>query len=291
MKRRRFIQVVAATMAAGPALAKAGAQTWHGHAMGAEVSLDLYGATQDDLDAAVAEIRAAEAHFSLYDPTSELSRLNAEGGGTLSSPMAELLGLCDVMHRETGGLFDATVQPVFAALARGERPPWEGVGWDRVILNDNELALAPGQALTLNGIAQGFATDRVRATLSARGLTRALVRVGEHAAIGGPFRLGIEDPIHGIVGTRTLTSGCLATSSPGALRLGEHTHILHPRNRPPLWSTVSIEADSAAVADAASTALCLAQLDEVRRITQALHVRTTLVDAAGDVSLIHADKS
>ena len=287
MRRRRFIQVVAATLAAGgPAFARADAQRWRGVAMGAAVALDLFGAQPEDLAAAVDEIRAAEARFSLYDPTSELSRLNAAGGGVLSAEMAELLALCDAMHAATDGLFAPTVQPVFAALARGERPPWEDVGWGRVALRDGEVVLAPGQALTLNGIAQGFATDRVRATLAARGLTHALISVGEHAALGGPFRLGVVDPVHGQVGMRTLTDGCLATSSPGAMRLGTQTHILHPMNGPAHWSTVSVEAESAAIADAASTALCLADLPQVRRITRALGARTTLIDPGGDVSSV-----
>jgi thiamine biosynthesis lipoprotein len=285
MRRRRFIQVVAAAAMARPAFARADTQRWRGRAMGADVALDLHGATPADLEAALAEIRAAEAQFSIYDAGSELSRLNAGGGGAVSGPMAEILALCDRMHRATGGLFDPTVQPVFAALARGEAPPWDRVGWDRVTLRAEAVRLAQGQALTLNGIAQGFATDRVREVLAARGLSRALVSVGEHSAIGGPFRLGLEDPAQGRIGTRTLRDGSLATSSPGALPLdAQHAHILHPRGAVARWSTVSVMARSAALADAASTALCLAPLAEAARITRALGLTTTLVDADGDVT-------
>ncbi|MDJ0639706.1 MAG: FAD:protein FMN transferase [Paracoccaceae bacterium] len=283
MNRRRFITVIAAACA-GPTLARATPLRWQGRAMGAEVSLDLYGARPEALASARATIDRMERIFSLYDPHSELSRINVSGGGALSPEMAEVLDLSAKINAATGGRFDPTVQPVFAALLAGEDPPWHTVGWDKVSLSDKILELGTGQALTLNGIAQGYVTDRVRTVLAAHGLTRALVAIGEHAALGGPFRLGLADPEHGQIGTRTLTDGAIATSSPGAMRLGQGFHILSPKNTDvPLWSTVSVEASSAAVADALSTALCLAPLKTVRDVARTFAARVTLVDAAGDV--------
>ena len=282
MNRRRFITVSAAALVAAPA--NASPMRWTGQAMGADVSLVLEGGTKADLAAAIAEIRAAEARFSIYDRNSELSRINALGESSLSPAMSELLLLCDEVHRTTEGLFDPTIQPVFRALFEGKTPPWHLVGWDRLSLGPNGIQLANGQALTLNGIAQGFATDRVRQLLEARGYTRALVSVGEQAAIGGPFRLALEDPTHGRVATRSLTNRAIATSSPGALMLGGQTHVFDPRGmEQTLWSTVSVEAENAALADGLSTALCLAPRDQVARIIRTTGTRATLVDTLGDV--------
>ncbi len=55
------------------------------------------------------------------------------------------------------------------------------------------------------------------------------------------------------------------------------THILGPMDQAPVWSTITVEADSAVLADGLSTAFCLmpatmiraacANLPEVRRVT------------------------
>ena len=283
MNRRRFISVSAAAMVTSSAMASPA--HWQGRAMGAEISLDLHGGTSADLDAAVAEIHRMERLFSIYDPGSELSRLNADVGGELSTDMVQLLALCDRIHRETDGLFDPTVQPVFRAALAGRAPPWHLVGWDRVRAVQGRLYMSKGQQITLNGIAQGFATDRVHDLLRARGFAKALISVGEHSAIGGPFRLSLEDPQHGPLGLRTLADSAVATSSPSAMKIGTGTHIFDPAGlTAPLWSTVSVESKSAALADGLSTALCLAPRDQIARVARTTGTRITLIDHEGDLT-------
>ena len=117
------------------------------------------------------------------------------------------------------------------------------------------------------------------------------MNIGEHRALGGPWRLGLSDPAAGYLGTRTLADGAIATSSPAALRLGMGGHILDPRGlRAPLWSTASVEAESAALADALSTACCLLEPDEIRRAMAALPRirRVTLVDGEGRLRTLTA---
>lgn len=283
MNRRRFITVSAAAMVADAV--QASPLRWQGRAMGADVSLVLQGGTQADLDAAVAKIRRLEGLFSIYDPTSELSRLNKNGGGKLSPQTAQLLALCDQIYMQTGGLFDPTVQPVFRAALLGRALPWDLVGWNKVRLDKDYLHLSQGQEMTLNGIAQGYATDRVRDLLASRGFTRALVSVGEHSAIGGPFRLGLQDPEHGLLAVRTLTDSAVATSSPSAMQItGAVAHIFDPAGTVgPLWSTVSVEAKSAALADGLSTALCMVPRDQAAQIARATGTRITLIDQDGDL--------
>ncbi|MEM7487948.1 MAG: FAD:protein FMN transferase [Pseudomonadota bacterium] len=288
MRRRRFL-----TMAAGALAFPAFAATplrWRGIALGAEARLDLAAPPEiarPALAAALAELRRAEALFSLYDPASTLSRLNRDGRLAVApAPFLDLLDEVDQIHGQTDGLFDPTVQPVWQALARGEGDEgWDRVGWDRVARSGAAVRLGPGQRITLNGIAQGFATDRVVAALRAHGLTDAFVDIGEQAALGPPCRLGLVDPVQGPVGTLTLSEGALATSSPGATPLGADGHILHPRGPArPLWSTVTVEARTATLADGLSTALCLMDLPAARRLRRVSGVRrVVLVDADGDV--------
>ncbi|MFZ7090801.1 FAD:protein FMN transferase [Primorskyibacter sp. 2E233] len=290
MKRRRFLTLSAA-FACAPRFAQAA--SWRGQALGADVSVTLQGPRQE-IDAALATIPKTldqiEGLFSLYRPSSSLSRLNRTGALAAPDLFAALMDHVTTAHDLTGGLFDPTIQPLWQALALGEDPDAARalIGWDRVTHSAlGEIRLAPGQQMTLNGIAQGFATDLVKADLLARGFDSALINIGEFAAIGGPFRLGLSDPALGMVGHRVLGDGAIATSSPGSMQLGGQFHILGPQEQSPLWSTVSIEAASATMADALSTAAVFMPVESLRHLkANARLTRITTIDSQGNLRTI-----
>ncbi|WP_171181184.1 FAD:protein FMN transferase [Ruegeria sp. HKCCD8929] len=293
--RRRFLAISAAVALSGSGVCAA-PRTWHGYALGADVGVTL---TADAkrferlVSVIAAELRRIERLFSLYDPGSDLSHLNR--AGILEQPsteMVELLAEADRLHRATGGRFDPTVQPLWRALAStGDvAQARQLIGWDRIVVDPARIRLGHGQALTLNGIAQGYATDRITALLQAEGLSKILVNIGEFSATGGPWRIGVADPAHGLIATRDLHDTAVATSSPAALRLPDgRAHILDPLGEPgrAYWSTVSVEAQSATVADGLSTALCLASLETARGILRRLPEvkRVIFVDQAGAVRM------
>lgn len=68
------------------------------------------------------------------------------------------------------------MQPLWRALAEGRDTahPRAAIGWDRVRLEGGVL-LGAGQALILNGVAQVFAAELVRADLAAAGFSLASV--------------------------------------------------------------------------------------------------------------------
>lgn len=289
MNRRRFLSISAA-MAATPAWAEAEVHSWQGFALGADVNLrirGMRGASTAALDEMRKLLVRVEQLFSLYDPSSALTRLNNDG--VLTNPASEftaLMAAAHSAHTMTEGLFDPTVQPLWRAMAEGRNIDTARslIGWDRVHWDAEHIALGAGQALTFNGIAQGFATDIVTEHLMAFGLTDVLVNIGEYRAIGGAWRLGISDPQHGQLGMRTLNGGAIATSSPAALRLGDQAHILH-QDAHPRWSTVSVEARTATLADCLSTALCLAPRQMVDHVRAQDGVeRITLIDFEGNLT-------
>lgn len=293
LTRRRFLAISAAALTS-PVAAGAAPLRWHGMAMGAEVSLSLHAPrplAEAALRATRSRLREIEHLFSLYDPASTLSALNRDG--TLPAPpplFRDLIAACDRMVAATGRVFDPSVQSLWHALARGTgvRAARETVGWDR-IARGAEIRLAPGQQITLNGIAQGFATDLIRADLAGLGLRHALINIGEFAALGGPFTLGLSDPDQGVFATRRLSGGAIATSSPGAMQLAGGSHILHADPaRTPRWSTVSVQATSATVADAASTAFTLMNRDEIARSLRRMPIgtRATLLAKNGDLETL-----
>lgn len=294
ISRRRFLAISAAMPLAATAAA-ATERRWSGRALGAEVSITLRGAVEQldpALAACAALLQEIEADFSLYDPGSALSRLNRSG--VLHWPsrnMVFVMGLVGEMHRLTRGRFDPTVQPLWQALANGGdiAAARRAIGWGRVRDTAHRIQLEPGQALTLNGIAQGFGTDLVTGLLEEHGFESALVQIGEMRGLGGPWTVGVADPDAGLVTTRRLTNRAIATSSPSALMLGSRGHILDPLgDAAPLWSTVSVEAGSASLADALSTAMVFADMEEIRRIKEEAPggIRVLLIDRQGNLRTV-----
>lgn len=256
--RRRFLALSVAALACP---AEAAPQTWRGRALGAEVSLTVQG-----LDAGqgarlwrrvARDLKQVEQAVSLFR-ASELVRLNKSG--VLVNPgtvLRALVDLSDRVHHATDGAFDPTVQAL-----------WEGrseTGWHRI--DRTGIRLPPGMALTFNGVAQGFAADRLAALMRAEGLTDVLIDAGEVVALG-PHPVTVAAPNGLPLKRLTLHDRALATSSPMATRLTDgRPHILHP-TRPARHGTVSVSAQSAALADALSTAFCLMTEGEIARALQ-----------------------
>ncbi len=283
LTRRRFLSVTAGAASLLPLgfAARAGAPdlyVWRGVALGAEAVIRLPAGPDAKATAmaAAAEIARLERIFSLTRADSSLSRLNSTG--RLDAPDPDLLACltrAGQVHAATGGLFDATVQPLWALYATrgaaGGLPTDAEVaaaqrltGWDRVRLDEAAVTLAPGMGLTLNGIAQGYIADRVADLLSRAGLTQVLVNTGEYRALGptpagNPWSVELAEAKVVV----PLANRALATSSPLGTTFdtaGLVGHILDPRTgRParPRWVEVTVSAPEAAVADALSTAACL----------------------------------
>lgn len=275
--RRRFMAISAglAGLAALPARG-AGLTVWRGIALGAEAQIRIAHPEADRLvEMARAEIARLEGVFSLFRTDSALSRLNA--GASLADPPFELLeclALVGRVHRATGGLFDPTVQPLWALYARrfaaGRAPSCDDiararalVGWSEVRFDASAVQLRPGMGLTLNGIAQGFIADRVTSLFQAQGLVDALVETGEFRALGGqpqggPWQIGLASGGSVDLRDRALaSSAALGTTFDAEGQVG---HILNPLTGLPAraqWRLVTVMADSAALADALSTAACL----------------------------------
>lgn len=292
LNRRCFLQISAAacaSFAAGvPASAMPALHQWRGTALGAGASITLvHPEAEAIVGECLAEMDRLEGIFSLFRAESVLSRLNREG--SLANPpfeMLALLDICGAVHAATGGLFDPTVQPLWAAYAEshaaGGAPAPEAlaaalarIGWQHVRYDTDRIEYSrPGMALTLNGIAQGYVADRVAGMLESRGLTDILVDTGEFRALGGrpdgaPWPITFADGGSEPGPDVGLRDRALAVSSPlGTVfdREGKAGHILHPRTgmpAPALWRFVSVTAPSAALADGLTTAMCLMSRTEI----------------------------
>lgn len=315
LSRRRFIAISAAaagcslTIAGARASADLGAVTWRGQALGAQASLIIY---HHDRTAAgrlvrevVAEVERLEQVFSLYRADSALSQLNRDVA--LATPPPDLVALLDASREVwelSEGTFDPTVQPLWRLLAEhfsrpGADPAGPApvqlqealalVGFHKLTFNRDRIAFARrGMALTLNGIAQGYITDRAVDVLRRGGIEKSMVDMGEIRALGArpdgaPWRVGIEGAAGsaGITATLEIEDRAVATSSADGFRFdaaGRFTHLFDPRSgvSPRLYRSVTVIARDATSADAFSTACSLLQADAIERIAarRDLEVRT-----------------
>jgi FAD:protein FMN transferase len=274
----------------GRAEAAITAVTWHGCALGAPATLIL--SLEDKAEAArlidrvVAEVSRLERVFSLYRPDSALSELNRTGA--IAVPPADLVSVLRASRdawEATNGAFDPTVQPLWTLYARHfsaagadpagpseqeKRRALSRVGFDKLKFSRDRVVFArSGMALTLNGVAQGYITDRIVDLLKDAGVTNSLVSMGEARAIGsrgdgGPWRIGLaaREDAGAPDSILNLVNRAVATSSPDGFHFGDSArfgHILDPLSgeAPRLHRRVSVVAPTAALADAFSTAFSL----------------------------------
>ena len=272
---------------------------WYGSALGAQVSIEIHHPDRAEAERLVerclSEVRRLEQQFSLYRTDSAICALNRTG--ILAAPeadMVELLKASLFFARLTGGAFDPTVQPLWQLYLdhfSSERPDSQGpspqkladalskVGHSGLLVGDDRVALTRrGAAITLNGIAQGYATDRVVEVLRRGGLSTTLVNMGEIRAIGAkpngaPWRVGLADPDKpgAVTETIDLINCAVATTAGAGFRFdrsGRFTHLFDPMTgrSPSQYSTVSVIAPTATEADALSTAFSLMSMSRIRHV-------------------------
>jgi thiamine biosynthesis lipoprotein len=320
MKRRTFLQ---ASLGAGAAVTAPpgwgtppGNLVWQQRPLlgfGSKLSLLVAHAdpalAASAVDAAVADIRHVERLMSLFNPQSALSQLNAQG--FLANPHPDLLKvlqLARAVSAKSQGSFDVTVQPLWAvfadAQALGRLPTAAAVaqargrtGWQHVQLSPARISFAqPDMAITLNGIAQGFAADRVQARWRGMGIQHALINTGEWAAMGesqtgGRWRLGIADPrdAQKLMKHIALHGKSVATSADSQTTFSpdfKHHHIFNPHTgySPTEVASVTVAADSCALADALTKVMFVAGVNQAMVLAKAWSVDVLVVDKAGRYS-------
>lgn len=181
------------------------------------------------IDAAAAELHSADAIFSTYRPTSEISRLR-RGEVTVAgcSPcVAEVIDACDRAEAMTDGAFSAR---------------WDG-------------------AVDPTGLVKGLAAQRASAALRDAGFPDHAVGAGGDvvcaglSAPGRRWRIGVADPrLRGaLVAVVEVGDGAVATS--GTAERG--AHVVDPRTGAPARGLVSatVVGPDLGLADALATAV------------------------------------
>jgi FAD:protein FMN transferase len=264
---------------------------------------------QAALAAAVRAIRHVESQMSLFDTSSALVQLNERGVLHKPDPhLVKVLTLSQHIARASNGAFDVTMQPLWQAWSGSQAgtalPSAQAVAraagqvnWQALEVSADRIQLTrPHMAVSLNGIAQGYAADLVKATLAQHGVQHALIDAGEWQPMGespsrAPWTLALESdpripPIPQKIPNIISDGRAIATSSDRHTAFSadrQHHHIVNPKNgySPTHWSQVSVVAPSAALADGLTKVMFMASKAEALALAKRWRVDVLLVDKRG----------
>lgn len=243
--------------------------------MGTTINLTV---VSDDADrsrqaiaATFAEMERLIAIFDWRQPDTPLATLNQTG--RLAHPPADLVDILQQANRYsalTDGAFDVTVQPLLTAVRHGADPASAQrlVDYRRLHVTPQQITLADGMQVTLDGIAKGRVIDGATTVLQTHGFDNVLVEAGGDLAARGtrsdgqPWRVGVTHPRQTDSPLDVLALGAQAAATSGDYQhvfnhdFSAH-HIVDPRQgvSPAKLAGVTVLAPAAMDADALSTAV------------------------------------
>lgn len=237
---------------------------------------------------ALDDIDRIDARLTVFRDSSLLTYVNRHASHqavAIDDDLAALVALCQALNRDTEGAFDITTTPLsrcWGFLQRSGRLPAQEeidraltlVGLDGVELDSAACTVRfrrAGVELNLGSIGKGWALDAIARGLETAGVARALVSAGGSSVLavgtspdGWPIDITSARVSGATLARLSLHHGALGTSGAGEqffdIEGTRYGHVLDPRTGWPASGVLSasVVADSAAVADALSTALLVA---------------------------------
>ncbi|MDB6121317.1 MAG: FAD:protein transferase [Pedosphaera sp.] len=261
---------------------------------------------------ALDEIGRIEAQLSFYQPTSEISRLNARAAHEpvrVTPGLFRLLQQAKELHAETDGAFDITIAPLLHCWGftggTGHVPDpqklaeaRERTGMHLVELNAEDFTIRfaqEGVMLDMGAIGKGYAVEQAASLLKELGITSALVNGGTSSvyALGQPpgaesWNVALEYPPTNakspppLLATIQLRDEALSVSAVwGKSFQAEGVtfgHVLDPRMGRPVEGSLlaAVVLPSATETDAFSTALLVTgEIEQI--VSKRSNMRTILV--------------
>jgi len=246
------------------------------------------------LTAAHEAIREVEKTCNIFDPESELSRLNATAA---DEPFAcggllwDVLTQARAFRKDSGGVFDVTIDPLMKLWGfhskRETLPSAEEIeeakrltGLDKVVFDDEKHTVkftVPGMSINLGGIAKGYALDRAADAVRKLGVKTGWIEIGGNILAlpkksgGGKYAAGIRNPFHkdDLLGRTTLSDAAISTSGNYERYVvidgKQYTHIINPATGLPVsgMDSVTVIAPTGVASDAISTSIFIAGPDAV----------------------------
>lgn len=258
-------------------------------AMDTFMSFTAYGKNcEKAVDAAIDEVERLDALLSTGKETSEVSRINAAGGGEVSEDTAVILQEAMEVYQRTEGLFDVSIYPLMELWGFSSQeyhvPTREEllevlslVDASKIAFDGTYIKLLEGQRIDFGGIAKGYTSARVMDVFQEYGIHSGMVTLGGNVQVlnkkldGSKWQVAIRDPEHEgkILGVLGVENQAVITSG-GYERYFEedgetYIHILNPRTGYPADKdliSVTVISEDGMLADALSTSLYLMGREE-----------------------------
>lgn len=295
--------------------------------MGTMAEVSLYGETKDAEKAADAiydVFRKIEQVCNIFDPESEISRLNSQAG---SSPFVCSELLWDILSESrrawkiSDGAFDITARPLMQLWGfyrkRGESLPSEqelvlakeSVSLELVEFDDSARSVKfkrPGVSFDLGGIAKGYAVDMAADEVAKIGIRRGIINLaGNIRCLPLPppgkqhYTIGVKNPMDKsrICGTISCLDISMATSGnyERYVTIGgkRYTHIMDVKTGIPVSNMLSVTVltPSALDADILSTSVFIKGAELAERLCRELPGTQILIIDQPDQATVPRVKS
>ncbi len=242
-------------------------------------------------------INYADDIFNLQNPDSEIVKLNKNKKLKNPSPyLIEVIKKSQILSEQTNGKFDITVQPLWShyynhfILNGNSNFPDDkilkkiinSIHWKNVVIENNAIILKNNASITLNGIAQGWITDKVVEIINKNNIKNTLVDFGETFASGSyenkrPWNIEIKSS-EGINTVIKLTNKAVATSSASGTMFEpskKYNHIFNPKTglSTSNFDTVSIVSNKAWLSDCIATSALLINRNKLKALCDKLNVK------------------
>ena len=262
-------------------------------AMDTYMTLTAYGDNaKSAVDKAIDEIKRLDAMFSVGNTESDVTKLNANGSGTVSDETAFIINKAMQVSKETRGAFDITIYPLmelWGFTTKNYRVPDAGeiadvlktVSYTNVAVNGSKVELYGNASIDLGGIAKGYTSSRVIDIFKENGIEHAMINLGGNVQVlgskldGSSWRVAIQNPDNdnSYLGVLNVKDKAVITSG-GYERYFKqdgqvYHHIIDPATGYPSESeltSVTIVCSDGTTADALSTALFVMGLDGAKKM-------------------------
>lgn len=213
------------------------------------------------------ELHKVESMCNIFDPASEISKLNASAADkpfVCSNELYSLLKYCYNAYEITGGAFDITAKNLmdlwgFYRKRKTIPSPAEikntltRTGMNKVIFNDDAKSVfftVKGMAFDLGGVAKGAALDNAVAAAKNAGAQKGIINLGGNIGCfrekqDGFFEIGVRDPRrrNAIIDKLQIANGFCATSGDYerfvTLNGKKYSHIMNPLTGYPVQNMCS----------------------------------------------------
>ena len=276
------------------------------------VSLTLWGAPEGLMEEVWAECARYEQMLSKTIADSDVSRINAAGGQTVTvDPETwEILRRAREISAQTDGAFSITIAPVsalwsFTGLETNTVPTDEKrlavlplVDDQQIRLGENSTVTLPaGVQIDLGGIAKGYIADRVAALIREKAYAGIVSLGGNVYTVGqkpdgSKFSVGIKDPQDTYRSKAIIYTGDTTVVTSGTYERGfsfggvRYHHILDPKTGWPAQSdlvSATFVMESSMTADALATACIVIGSEKSLALASRLGLDALFIKADGSV--------